>query len=86
MHVDTGYIRELAKGEKPGTREIPLSREQQIALQALPANKRVAELKRQLKALASMHPAARPEGLTEEDWRAQRNALKRLRRERRAKS
>ena len=78
MDTRTGEIRELAAGEKPGPNEIRLTPEQANALSRLAHRERLAALG------TLVHGAARPAGLTEADWRAQKNAVKRQRRARRA--
>jgi len=79
MDTRTGEIRLLADGEQPNEHEVLLTRKERRRLERLTPIARVA-------ALAAMrNQAARPAGLTDEDWRAQKNAAKRQRRARRTR-
>ena len=83
MDTRTGQIRELKPGEKPGKHEVPLTAAQAQALQVLEDKQRMGTFARDLAALVCRHSAARPEGLTHEEWRAQKNAAKAFRRKQR---
>jgi hypothetical protein len=77
MDTRTGEIRTLAPGERPGPHKVPLTSEQAKSLSRLTPRERLAALG------ALVHGAARPAGLTDDEWRAQKNAAKRQRRARR---
>jgi hypothetical protein len=73
----TGHIREIESGQFVTETEVVLTSEQAERLQPLLTENRpdlFADM---------MHTSARPYGLTDDEWRSQKNAAKRIRRERR---
>lgn len=82
MNKDTGEIRVLRVDERPRTVEVRLTKRQAGYLSRLPDSKRPAAFAKAVSRFAQAHPGARPEGLTDEEWRAQRNVAKAIRRAR----
>ena len=79
MDTRTGHIRELESGQFVAEAKVVLTREQAERLRPLlPKNR--------LDLFCDMiHVSARPHGLTDCEWKAQKNAAKRIRSARRVR-